>query len=70
MEMNQYLFRTYYRGRDDKWRQPGVVDELPEDEGAELVRRGHAKLIETMALEQPETRVIKFRRGRNVSAKI
>ena len=69
MEMKKYLFHTYYHGRDGEWRQPGTTGELPSDEGDELIRRGHARIIETMSLEQPETRIIK-RRGRHVSGKI
>jgi hypothetical protein len=68
--MNRYLFHTFYRGHDGEWHQPGTMGELPDDEGASLIQRGHAKMIETMSLEQPETRVVKIRRGRSVKGKI
>ncbi len=65
--MKKYLFHTYYKDDDGGWHQPGTKGIVSDAEGDLLIKRGHAKMIETMTISQPETRI---RGKRNVKRKI
>jgi len=59
----------FFQDRGGEWHQPGSCADFDKDEAVELERRGAIKVIETAMLEQPETRVVTFRKKRQGGAK-
>ena len=55
---------SYFKDAKGVWHQPGNRDDFEPTEARELASKGFIKIIETMAVEQPETRVINYRRKR------
>jgi hypothetical protein len=59
----------FFKDSGGEWHQPGSNAEFDKDEAVELERRGAIKIIETAMIEQPETRVVTFRKKRQGGAK-
>jgi acetylglutamate kinase len=47
----------FFKDRNEVWHQPGNIDDINDSEIDELTKRGAIKVIETMAVSQPETRI-------------
>jgi hypothetical protein len=50
------LVKSYFKDEADEWHQPGNVDNFNRGEAEGLQKKGYIKIIETAAVEQPETR--------------
>lgn len=52
---------SYFKDAKGTWHQPGNRDDFEPAEARELASRGFIKIIETMAVEPPQTRVVSMK---------
>jgi len=56
------LVTGYFKDESGEWHQPGNVENFNRGDAEGYAKRGYVKIIETAMSEQPETRVLKYRR--------
>lgn len=52
------LVKSYFRDESGEWHQPGTIANFGRGDAEGYEKRGFIKILETAAVEQPETREV------------